>query len=72
MYGLINLAVKDLIITKFGVEVWEKVYANARARIDKGQDSAAEYTSWVGMMSYPDELTYALVAAASQVRSTIA
>lgn len=67
MYGLINLAVKDLITTKFGAEVWEKVYAEARKSIDQSQNDATEFASWVGMMSYPDELTYALVAAASKV-----
>lgn len=56
MYGLVNQAIKDLVVTKFGDESWENICVNAQIPPD---DFAA-------MQYYPDALTYGLVGAASK------
>lgn len=56
MYGLVNKSVEGLICSKFGDDVWEKVMAKA------GVDEI-----FIGTESYPDEITYKLVIAASEV-----
>jgi len=56
MYGLINLAVHDLIRKRFGTEAWEAIR----------RDAGVEEDAFIGMQSYPDEVTYALVASASR------
>ena len=56
MYGLVNKGVQDLVVTKFGKEKWEEI--KKKADIDE---------SFVSMNPYPDEITYNLVAAASEV-----
>ncbi len=55
MYGLVNRAVEDLLTQRFGAQAWERV--RTAAGVDVG--------AFVAMSPYPDELTYALVAAAS-------
>lgn len=56
MYGMVNNAVRDMVLAKFGSETWEKIYTQA--------DAPSEY----GKMSpYDDDVTYRLVAAASQI-----
>ena len=57
MYGLVNRAVQDLVLAKHGEPVW------AQIRREAGVDVEA----FVAMSPYPDEITYALVAAASRV-----
>lgn len=57
MYGLVNQAVEDLISEQFGRETWEKVKAQA----------GVSEEAFVSMAAYPDEVTYRLVAAASDV-----
>lgn len=57
MYGLVNLAVKDLIIEKFGSARWEEIRLKANV-----SDSSFE-----PLKTYPDAVTYGLVGAASQV-----
>lgn len=57
MYGLVNKAVEDLVCTRFGEDVWDKI--QARAGID--------VVGFVSMDPYPDDLTYRLVGAASEV-----
>ena len=57
MYGMINRAIKDLVLTKFGASAWEEICERAGVEID----------IWLGNESYPDSETYALVAAASEV-----
>ena len=57
MYGLINRAVRQLITQEFGEAAWEKIAAAAGCA---GVD-------FVGMETYPDELTYTLVGCASEV-----
>ena len=55
MYGLVNKAVKDLVVANFGDEVWQEIAASA------GVDPI-----FISMDSYDDQVTYSLVAAASE------
>ncbi len=57
MYGMINRAIKDLVLAKFGREVWQRVCERAGIEVDV----------WVGNESYPDAETYSLVSATSEV-----
>lgn len=60
MYGLVNKAVHDLVVTKFGDAAWDAI--RRRAEVDS--------VSFVGLRPYPDAVTYRLVAAASEVLET--
>ena len=57
MYGLVNIAIRDLILGQHGEEVWLEIV----------QRSGASHSTFVGMERYPDSLTYDLVSAASEV-----
>ncbi len=57
MYGLVNKAVVDLVCTKFGKDTWDKIKQKADVDIDV----------FVSMDAYPDDITYRLVGAASEV-----
>ncbi len=57
MYGMVNKAVEELVISNFGEARWEEI--KAKAGIDIDVFSSNE--------SYPDKLTYGLVRAASDV-----
>ena len=57
MYGLVNNALQGLVCSRFGEETWETIKRNAGVDIDV----------FVSMEGYPDEVTYKLVAAASEV-----
>lgn len=57
MYGLVNKAVVDLVCSKFGEETWERIKEKA------GVDDDV----FVSLDPYPDDLTYRLVGAASEV-----
>lgn len=57
MYGLVNKAIKDLVVTKFGQEKWDEMCQ--MVGFTEGE--------FVGMNPYPDKLTYDLVGAASRV-----
>jgi hypothetical protein len=57
MYGLINRAVQDLVTSRFGAEAWEAVRTKA----------GVTDPSFLTMVKYPDEVTYALVGAASEI-----
>ena len=56
MYGLVNKAVEQLVQRQFGEDKWMEIKNKA------GVDS-----NFVAMGSYPDEVTFSLVAAASEV-----
>ncbi len=56
MYGLVNKAVHDLVVTKFGAEAWDTIRRRA----------GVESVSFVGLQPYPDAVTYRLVEAASE------
>jgi hypothetical protein len=55
MYGMINDAVRGLVTSAFGADKWTKIHQ--RAGVDE---------SFVSMKTYDDDVTYRLVAAASE------
>ena len=57
MYGLVNKAVVDLVTSKFGQDTWNEIKRKADVDIDV----------FVSMDAYPDDITYRLVGAASEV-----
>lgn len=57
MKGIINKGIQELVETKFGAEAWEKVKLLAEC----------EEPFFAIMNDYPDEMTTALVKAASEV-----
>jgi Haem-NO-binding len=60
MYGMINKAIHDLVTSRFGAATWQQMCAKA------GVTDA----NFVNMVKYPDETTYKLVGAASEVLNT--
>jgi hypothetical protein len=57
MYGLVNKAVVDLVVSKFGQDTWNAI--KKKAEVDNDV--------FVSMDAYPDDITYRLVGAASEV-----
>lgn len=57
MYGLVNQAIHELVIEKFGQEVWEKVNLTSGVNIDR----------FLSNESYDDSVTYKLAQAVSEV-----
>lgn len=57
MYGLVNQAVKDFIVTNQGAEVWRSV----------AKEAGLDESDFTVMQAYPDQVTYDLVAAAHKV-----
>ena len=57
MYGLVNKAVEDLVLSKFDEDTWDLILEKA--------DIDEDY--FVAMQSYEDDITYKLVGAASEV-----
>lgn len=57
MYGLVNKAIKDLVIKNHGTEKWNEI-----CKLSDFHDP-----EFVGMNPYPDKLTYDLVKNASTV-----
>ncbi|MFK8040891.1 heme NO-binding domain-containing protein [Congregibacter sp.] len=57
MYGLINSALQDMVVTHFGVEKWKEVHKRSGVAED----------SYLTMRRYDDESTYMLAGAASEV-----
>jgi hypothetical protein len=57
MYGMVNKAVEDLVCLKFGEDKWEAIKDRAGVNEDL----------FISNESYPDELTYRLVGAASEI-----
>lgn len=57
MYGLVNRAIEELVCHNFGEEAWEAIRATAGVDIE----------AFICMEPYPDEITYQLVDAASQI-----
>lgn len=57
MYGLVNKAIEDLVCNKFDEQTWERIKAKANVDIDV----------FIANEAYPDELTYRLVGAATEV-----
>ena len=59
MYGMINVAIKELVVTKFGKQKWNEICEEVKLEDDMFQD----------LQYYPDHTTYQLVAAASKILS---
>ena len=57
MYGLVNKAIQGLVTENFGEEAWVKVKEKAGVTVD----------SFLSNEPYPDEVTYKLAGAASEV-----
>ena len=57
MYGLVNKALKELILERFGLELWNKVMVEARIDND----------DFISNESYDDETTYSIVGSASKL-----
>lgn len=57
MYGLVNKAIRDLVVNNFGVEKWQHIC----------QLSDFSDEDFIAMSPYPDQLTYTLVGNASKV-----
>jgi hypothetical protein len=57
MYGMVNRAIEDLVCEKFGEEAWKQVKAASGVDVDL----------FVRNETYPDDVTYRLVAGASRV-----
>lgn len=56
MYGLVNKAIRDLVLSSAGEEVWRRVKSKA------GQDGV----DFIEATNYDDDVTYNLVLAASE------
>ncbi|MAB82882.1 MAG: heme NO-binding protein [Phycisphaerae bacterium] len=56
MYGLINIAIKDLVTEDFGEEAWHRILSRA----------GLEGTEFILMDQYEDSVTYDLVGAAAE------
>lgn len=59
MYGLVNIAAKELIVGEFGASSWDRIRHQAHIVDD----------DFVGMQEYPDDVTYRIIAAASEILS---
>ena len=57
MYGLVNRALQQLVCARCGEAVWDEIRTHA----------GVEEEVFLRMDSYPDDVTYRLVAAASEV-----
>lgn len=57
MYGMVNRAVQELVTTQFGKDKWAEIKQKAETGVQV----------FVSMQTYPDEVTYKLVGAASAV-----
>lgn len=57
MYGLVNKAIQDLVCEKFGEDKWNEIK----------KLSGFEDDFFIGLQTYPDALTYALVKNASKI-----
>ena len=60
MYGLINKAIHDLVTSRFGEATWAEICRKAGVT-DPG---------FVTMVKYPDDVSYRLVGAASEILKT--
>ena len=60
MYGLVNRAIEGMVRSGHGEAVWNRIRARA----------GVEVQAFVSNEPYPDEVTYRLVAAASEVLDT--
>jgi len=57
MYGMVNKAIEDMVVMHHGESVWEQIKTQAGVTVDV----------FMSNESYPDDVTYNLVGAASAV-----
>ena len=57
MYGLVNAAIQELVCSKFGADKWEAIKKKA----------GVDLQVFNRMQPYPEEMTYNLVGAVSEV-----
>ena len=57
MYGMVNRAIQELVCANFGEDAWERIKAA----------SGVDAELFIRNETYPDDVTYRLVGAASQV-----
>ena len=57
MYGIVNKAFQALVYERFGEDKWEEIM----------QKSGVDIDIFIGMEQYPDEITFKIVGAASEV-----
>ena len=57
MYGMVNRAIEQMVVSNHGQEVWDTIC----------QQADISQAAFGAMETYPDEVTYALVGAASKV-----
>jgi Haem-NO-binding len=57
MYGLVNKAIADMVVSRFGQETWNEIRQKAHVEVD----------TFLSMEGYPDDVTHRLVKAASAV-----
>jgi len=57
MYGLVNRAIENMIRSQHGDDTWERIRGRAGVQVEM----------FVGMASYPDDVSYRLVGAASEI-----
>ncbi len=57
MYGIVNQAIRDLVVDQFGIEKWSEIKSL----------SGIQYDYFVSDESYEDNITYELVGATSEV-----
>lgn len=57
MYGMVNKAIEDLVVSNFGEEKWQAVKEKSGVDVDV----------FLSNEGYPDKMTYDLVGAASEV-----
>ncbi len=57
MYGMVNMAIEQMVVGKFGEDTWKKI---------KDKAGVSDVT-FITMQSYDDKITYALVRAASEI-----
>ena len=57
MYGMVNKAVEEMVVMHHGEAMWEQIKAKAGVGMEVFMSNEA----------YPDEITYNLVAAASEL-----
>lgn len=57
MYGLVNKGLEELICSQYGEDTWERIKEKAGLDIDL----------FISNEPYPDEVTYSLVGAASEI-----
>ncbi len=60
MYGMVNKAIEEMVVMHHGQETWERIKAKAGIDVDV----------FMSNEGYPDEVTYALVHASSEILGT--